>query len=608
MLLLLLATCGYLTAQSFVESSEEAGLTHIIRPLTRISTGLAIFDFDNDGDDDVYVVGGQTEDALFRNDGNGNFENVSEEFGIVEATFGITTQSVVTADIDNDGIREIMLGTFVIAGASTDRVPNLLLRLNEATGKYENIAPAAGLIDTMWTTNATFFDADLDGNLDLYVSDYIDEIGFTRDSMNMLSGFDHDCGENRFFFGNGDGTFTPNDELFGPGNQGCTLAGMATDTDNDGDQDLIVINDFGQWIEPDALYRNDLQDGLFTDDDQTSSFRNMHYGMGIAAGDVNEDLLMDYYITNIGRNAFMLNQGNNVFTRAEASYRITDEFTNFGNFTTGWGTFFADLNNDTYLDLFVANGFVASALDVDDSRQSDKVFRGLPQERFFDATPSSGITDTMTTRGAVYADLDNNGLLDILVVVIGNGPEPDDIRYYRNVTSNAGGYVAFRLSSDEGNRDAFGSKVTVYAGGRAFLREHVCGGSHASQNSSLLHFGLGDITAVDSVSIRWPDGRVGWMYEPEINRVHTIERGDLLSSVQSQWQRPSFSISPNPATNQLMVTGTSYAGPYQVIDLNGRRVAEGELSPFNKLVLLPELTPGMYLLRLGRGTAKFIVR
>ena len=595
-------------AQVFVESSSAAGLAHTLLPLGNIGSGLAVFDYDGDGDDDIYVVGGREADALFENDGTGNFTNVAGPRGIRSITDGIATQSVVTGDLDNDGRREIFLGTFQRVVNGSGITNNLLLRYNETSGRYEDVSFAAGLFEPIWTIGATLFDANADGYLDLYETHYIVDPGFERDSSGTVTGFDHDCGADRLWLGDGDGTFTDAADLVGGGNVGCGLSVAASDSDQDGDPDLLVINDFGQYIEPDALYRNDLPGGGFNDDEGTATFRSRHYGMGVAVGDINEDLLPDYYITNIGRNALLLNEGDNVFARAEATYRIADEFTNFGNFTTGWGTFFADLNNDTYLDLFVANGFVGSVVDVDDVRQSDKVFRGLPEPRFFDATAQSGITDTLSSRGAVYADLDSDGRLDVLVITNDGGFAPTKLRYYRNITPDAGHYVGFRLSSDEGNRDAYGSTVVVYAGGRAFWRELSSGGSHGSQHTSLIHVGLGELTTIDSVSVRWPDGRVGWLYEPAIDQVHHIARGDLLSSVGPASTSASFTVSPNPATDVLRILGLTAPAGYQLLDLNGRTLRSGRIQGMMGDIYVGQLPGGLYLLRVGMEVRKVVVR
>lgn len=596
-----------ISAQTFVESSAEVGLSHRFQPSNRISGGLAVFDFDNDGDDDLYVPGGRNGDALFVNDGSGNFTELGEQYGIRQLTDSVVTISVVTGDIDNDGIREIFVGTYTGRDSVTFRAPNLLLKYDPASGTYRDIAHEAGLLDSSYAAGAIFFDANLDGWLDLYVTNYIETSGFLRDSNGVVNGFAHDCGPDHFYLNNGDGTFTDATDLLGGGNEGCGLAALASDTDNDGDQDLLLINDFGQWIQPDALYRNDFPDNALRNDEATQDFATRHYGMGIAAGDVNGDLLMDYYVTNIGTNAFLVNEGNNRFRRQEGAYRIKDEFTAFGRFTTGWGTFFADLNNDTYLDLFVGNGFVNSGVDVDDVNQSDKVFRGLASERFFDATPESGIIDTLTTRGAVYADLNGDGKLDVLVLTLAFPADPVNVRYYRNTTEDSGHYIAFRLSSAADNRDAYGSKVTLYAGGRAFVRELSAGGSHASQSTSLLHFGLGSIGAVDSVSVRWPSGRVGWLYGPAINQVHDIARGDLISSLGNQPERQPILLYPNPARDMLFVSGVHQQQPYSLLDATGRTLAQGNLLVHSSRISLPDLPPGIYFLRLATGAFRFVV-
>lgn len=597
-----------ITGQTFEEVSGEAGLSHRFRPFNRISGGLVVFDFDNDGDDDVYVPGGRNGDALFQNDGTGHFTEVGEQYGIRDLTSGAVTISVCTGDINNDGYREIFIGTYVNVNNPNERVPNILLQYNQDSARYYNVAEQIGLTDSSYSASAVFFDANKDGWLDLYVTNYIQESGFLRDSNGMVIGFAHDCGPDHFYLNNGDGTFTDASSTWmRAGNEGCGLATVASDTDNDGDQDLLLINDFGQWIEPDALYRNDFPEPVFRSDTSTADFSTRHYGMGIAVGDVNEDLLMDYYITNIGANTFLINQGGNNFIDQAGPYRIKDEFTGFGKFTTGWGTFFADLNNDTYLDLYVANGFVNSGVDEDDFIQPDKVYRGLSDQRFFDASSTSGIVDTLTSRGAVYGDFNMDGLLDILVLTLAVEEAPINLRYYENRTENPGSYIGFRLSSPVDNRDAYGSRILVYAGGRTFLRELSGGGSHGSQHSSLMHFGLGDIPQVDSVFVQWPGGDSGWLYSPEINRIHLLEPDDLISSTVNVIRADQLTVYPNPSHGLLNIEGLSNNQLYTVFDLLGRQMAAGIAMTDKATIDLTGLAPGLYFLRIGGASISFVL-
>lgn len=598
-----------LCAQNFQEVSNEAGLSHRFRPFNRISGGLAVFDFDNDGDDDVYVPGGRNGDALFQNDGTGHFIEVGEQYGIRDLTSSAVTISVCTGDIDNDGHREIFIGTYVNVNNSNERAPNILLRYNQDSARYYNVAKEVGLLDTSYTASATFFDANKDGWLDLYVTNYIYKSGFLRDSNSVVIGFAHDCGSDKFYINNADGTFSDaTNSWLGTGNEGCGLATVASDTDNDGDQDLLLINDFGQWIEPDALYRNDFPQNSLRADGATADFNTRHYGMGIAVGDVNEDLLMDYYITNIGANTFLLNKGGNRFIEQAGPYRIKDEFTGFGNFTSGWGTFFADLNNDTYLDLFVANGFVNSGVDQDDFIQPDKVFRGLADQRFFDASSLSGIVDTLTSRGAVYGDFNMDGLLDILVLTLAVDEAPINLRYYENRTKNSGHYIGFRLSSIVDNRDAYGSRIIVYAGGRAFLRELSSGGSHGSQHSSLLHFGLGEISQVDSVKVQWPSGKIGKLYAPEIDQIHFLQPDDLISATNQENLKNQLKVFPNPTSGLLNLKGLTDMQSFKLYDIFGRQILTGIISASDPSIDLSGIVSGFYILRIQGLSLPFVVK
>lgn len=594
-----------MSAQPFLEKAAASGLVHDYSDSYLISGGIALFDFDLDGDLDVYACGGRVSDRLFANDGNGLFTDVSEQYGIKALTEAVTTISVTTGDIDNDGVREIYLGTLANSARINFRARNMLLQLDPLTGEYEDRAREAGLRDSLFAAGAQFMDYNRDGLLDLYVLDYLEMPVPVRDSEDNLVGFNHDCGGNRMYLGIGDGNFRDVTNTTNLNDEGCSLAVVASDTDNDGDQDLLLANDFGRWVEPNALYLNNFPDEPFSNDERTSDMSAEMYGMGIATGDVNGDLLMDYYVTNIGANALFINQGGNQFLRQEGRYRVKDEFTAFGDFTTGWGTFFADLNNDTYLDLYVANGFVSSGVDVDDRVQPDRVYLGTDDERFYDANNETGIRDTTVSRGAVYGDLNGDGLLDMVVLDVKAVEDGTSLLYYEN-NGTSSNYINFRLTASQSNRDGYGTRVIAYSGGRAFLRELTAGGSHGSQHGDELHVGLGGNTMVDSVLFNWPDGSKGWLYQPDINRTHTISPEDLVvTAVDSYGQRSRLEIFPNPAFDKLYVRGLGESTLFRVFTLSGQEILKGE-SEFDGSISLLGLPAGVYVLQVDTGVTRFV--
>ncbi|MEM6770281.1 MAG: ASPIC/UnbV domain-containing protein, partial [Bacteroidota bacterium] len=320
---------------------------------------------------------------------------------------------------------------------------------------------------------------------------------------------------------------------------------------------------------------------------------------------------LDYYVTNIGANTLYVNQGNNRFTQQAGAWRVKDEFTDTGQFTTGWGTFFADLNNDSYLDLFVANGPVYNGLDVDGLRQGDRLYRGLAEGRFANVSASAGLTDTIISRGAAYADFNADGLVDFVVISVEALDDQRGLYYYQNTTESSGGFISLELIDDSGtaNHEAFGSWVKVYAAGRVFLRELSGGSSHSGQSSEELHFGLGAISEADSVVVRWPDGERSIVKAPSLNQKHTLLRSNLpvTTSIPHFTAWDKLEVFPNPTGRRLEVRGAYHQDAYQIFDATGRLVSKGELQGPDTVLSVDSLANGVYLLRVGNILRRFIV-
>lgn len=573
------------TAQpQFEERSRQAGLQFVHNGMLLMGGGAAAFDVDNDGDEDLYVTGGTEHDALFLNDGAGNFTNVSEQFGIVELTKNVVTTSVTTGDIDNDGLREIFVGT--IGPVNTEGVwsKNLLLQFNAELNQFEDHAMDFGLKDKSFCMGGHFFDVNLDGFLDLYVLNYVEEPGVITEGSQVV-GFDHHCGRNPLYINNGKQFFSDRSVIYGLINDGCTLAATSSDIDLDGDPDLLVANDFGRWVLPNALYQNDYPAPSFADISEASGMDAEMYGMGIAVGDYDEDLDPDFYITNIAANRFFENQGNKTFADLAPYLGLEDAYAlGTALYTTGWGTFFADVNNDTYLDLFIANGFVASAIDRDGYRQEDHLLLGGQNHQFENVGAESGITFEGLSRGAVYADFNRDGKIDLLTVtndILFPGPT-NFLQYYENRSPDRN-WIAFRLEGNLSNRDAFGAKVVLHHGWRKRIQEVSGGSSHASQHSSVVHFGLADLDQVDSVQVFWPGGNMETTYTPAINQVHRIvqrESAEERVSTEGIFLQQDMKIRFNPASQRVELDYQGYQF-YEctlvVSDMIGRVIKRQEL-------------------------------
>ena len=322
--------------------------------INEMGGGAAFFDMDNDGDEDLWISGGINRDVLYENDGSGYFKEVGVQAGLTITTNMVTT-GVVTGDVDNDSYSDVLLLTH-------RGFHNTLLR-NKGDGTFQDVTTSAGLEDeSAYTLAAAMGDVNLDGYLDIYIANYIKKHVLLYDmTEDTVQGFDHTCHANRLYINNGDWTFTEVAEEQGVSDKGCGLAVAFSDYDGDNDADILVANDFGSWVLPNALYKNQFPEDGYEDVGKFSGMDVQIYGMGIAIGDYDMDLDLDYYITNIGKNVLLQNMGNGIFTDQAVQAGVPDTYVDEGLFTTGWGTAFMDFDNDTDLDLYVVNGFVPAA-------------------------------------------------------------------------------------------------------------------------------------------------------------------------------------------------------------------------------------------------------
>lgn len=616
-----------LSAQHFVEGQEAAGIDHIVSHSSFMGGGAAFFDADNDGDDDLYITSGKEVDHFYVNNGDGTFSNLTESAGFASTDFYYTT-GVVAGDIDNDGFKDLFVINWGSDDPNSSLSPNLLYH-NNGDGTFAESQPF--LADSSFSIGATFLDYDLDGWLDLYVVNYVAEANFIFDG-NIVVGFDHTCFSNQLYRNNGDGTFTEVGDETNLADTGCALATTATDYDMDGDMDIYIANDFGEFIQPNKLYRNNITLGNFTEVGEDTNADVPMYGMGIAVGDIDQDLDLDYYITNFGQNAMIRNDGEsftNVTDICGAGNQWVVEDTSL---TVGWGTAFIDIDNDTDLDLYVANGYVPSPNFLPSTLfMNDKLYLNEAAELpFTDVGEDYGITNKFASRGMSYSDFDNDGDIDILSVVLNVpinqpvGSLPYATLLYRNEAGNQNNWIQVTLEGVEANRDAYGAKVIVYADGKALLQEMSGGASHASHPSSRLHFGLADATTVDSISVIWTGGRrTQTSYDYTANQViHIVEDTSIpniaVSTEELFAQANAFQLAPNPATQNVSLrwntTELIQLQQIEIFNTSGQLVQQQSLSVLaseGQIKLdLNELSSGIYyvLIRTNQGvTARKLV-
>lgn len=569
---LLVFSASPISAQ-FTEVSLESGMALQHTNAMLIGGGGAFFDYNNDGWLDIYLVGGNDDDGLFHNNGDGTFTNVSEAAGL-ESTSGYQTTGVITGDVDKDGYRDVFVMTW-------DTQANLLLH-NNGDGTFTEMGRKVGLNGVSFSMAASFGDFNLDGYLDLYVGNYIEENGgYTPDD-----GFGHICSTNFFYVNQGDGTFEEVSEDYGLNDNGCTLSVAFTDLDNDNDADLLLANDFGEWVTPNAAFENLHPSNSFSNVAVEANLDLKIYAMGIAIGDYNEDGLLDYYMTNIGHNPLLKNRGGFQFEEVaqisgvDNTYSGTDPETGNFLFATSWGAAFLDYNNDTYLDLFVSNGHVP-AVDAIKNAENDpnKLFRNNQANgTFTDMSSIMGIANSDICRGMATGDYDNDGDMDILVVAITAPSRPstfeDHIMLFRNDNPPAN-WLKVELEGVNSNKEGIGSRVEVSVDGRTFIREIDGGSSHASHNSTIAHFGLADYEMVDEVRVKWLGGEDQIFTNVAANQLVSIKEGESTAIEEQTARLLQLHTTPNPFQTTTQI---HYSLPkastvsLEIYDVTGRLV------------------------------------
>lgn len=496
---------------------------------------LAAFDYDNDGRLDLYLLSAGpfealtgtapfAESRLFRNLGGGHFADVTREAGVANLGWAM---GAVAGDYDGDGWIDLYVSNL---GA------NRLYR-NLGNGRFEDVAKRAGVqLAGYGTTGGTFGDYDRDGDLDLFVCGYLNfdarrpprpgvdiAVNFCRfRGVDVMCGPRGLAGTRDFLFrNNGDGTFSEVAEAAGvadpAGHFGFSAAFV--DVNNDGWLDLVVVND----STPNYLYLN-RRDGTFEDVSYLSGFAlnldgRAQAGMGLAVGDYNNDGWVDLFLAHFSDDYDTLyrNQGGDFFLDVSYEAGVAEETLPF----VGWGTGFLDFDNDTRLDIFVANGHVYPIVDRHrwgtSWRQRPLLFRNRDGEHFaaVPPRPGTGLAAVISGRGAAFGDFTDDGRVDVVINCLDAPP-----KFLKNVT-RGGHRVAVELAGgDQVPTGGIGATVYLTAGGRRQRRDVFTGGSFASSSDSRLYFGLGESERVELLTVHWPDGRVDhWRNLPANHRI-----------------------------------------------------------------------------------------
>jgi hypothetical protein len=532
----------------FIDVARQAGLTApnvwggIDRKRIIIETkgsGLAFFDYDNDGWLDIYLSNGSRLDAhwpagkaptthLYKNNRDGTFTDVTEKSGLGRSGW---QTGVCVGDYDNDGWDDLFC---------TFWGHNILFH-NNGNGTFTDVTEKAGLAQSKgrWGTGCSFLDYDRDGHLDLFVCNFIKldpDKPPTLDDMNFCQwkGVPTMCGPRGLpgdtdilYHNNGDGTFTDVSEKAGilkPGPR-YSISSVSYDFDNDGWPDIYVAVD----SEPSMMFKNN-HDGTFTD---VAVMAGCAYnddgheqaGMGIGVADYDCDGWLDIFKTNFADDTCDLYHNNGDGTFSDVSF-ISGIGIN--NNYVAWGCGFIDYDNDGWTDIVQVNGHVYPEIDNYNFGETFKnqrlVYKNLGNGRFQDvsAQMGPGIMARFSSRGAAFGDYDNDGGMDVLVLNMNELPS-----LLHNVGGNKQNWIKLKLVGSKCNRTAIGARVRVFTGKHIQMDEVSSGGSVMSQNDLRLHFGLGKVDTVDAIEVKWPTTqKIERFTQVKANQILTIREGD----------------------------------------------------------------------------------
>ncbi|AXP82190.1 ASPIC and UnbV [Mariniflexile rhizosphaerae] len=479
---------NHLKAQSFSRIETFANLNKLEE-----NNGVAIADYNKDGYPDLFVVAAlkdengvdKSHSRLYKNNNDGTFLDITESAGLLKDFFPVTDPGITPeealkgakfgafwGDYDNDGFPDLFL----------TNIYKLYLFHNKGDGTFEDVTKQAGILETSECvyTDATWFDYNKDGLLDLYVSDWAG------------------CNSNSFYVNNGNGTFTNKIELFADTGNKHSFMSLPFDFNNDGWQDLYVANDVpGQTCD---LFINQNGKG-FTEETESYGLHFNQNAMGLALGDYNLDGYFDLYITNIDKNVLFENNGKNTY------YNETSTVQGVKYTEWAWDAVFADFDLDADEDLFVVNGFNYKS----NGAEKNIYFQNLHANggsKFINKSEASNLGDLTISVGAGVFDFDNDGDLDVFVT---NSDRPS--YFYENKTTDFTNknenlhWLKISLEGTISNRDAIGTKIQVKTDKNTLIR-YFTGKGFLSQNSVPVHFGLANATKIEALKITWPSGLV----------------------------------------------------------------------------------------------------
>jgi enediyne biosynthesis protein E4 len=511
------------TAAAGITFVHQSGATPDKFMMETFGSGVAWIDIDNDGFQDLFFVNGApgASNILYKNNRNGTFSNITAQSGTAGAGTRAYKTGVAVGDYDNDGLLDLYVTAYG---------PNILYR-NLGNGTFADVTAAAGVAGSPseWSTSAGFFDYDRDGDLDLYVANYVD---FRMDENpwcgDRKPGYRMYCNPtifdgtaSRLYRNNGNGTFTDVSKPAGVANPaGKGLGVVFCDYDRDGDQDIYVANDLVRNF----LYRNN-GDGTFQDVAYAASVGfdingKPQAGMGVDCGDVDGDGRPELFVTNFSEelNTLYKNHGDGTFEDVTQQIGLGSGF-----LPLGFGTKMYDYDNDGDLDIHVTNGHVIDNVKLYTPalsyEQKDLLYENAGGE-FKDVSAQAGgaLQNTRVGRGLAVADFDNDGFLDVAISSLGRKAV-----LLRNRGVSKANWIEIRAEGTTSNRFGLGATVRVQTPGTLQVREINNAASYQSANDIRLHVGLGAAKSIPQIEILWPSGIRQILEDVAVNQILTVK-------------------------------------------------------------------------------------
>lgn len=529
----------------YQEISAEAGIFE-----AGLNRSAAVGDFNNDGQDDIFVCRISKPNLLYKNNGDNTFSEVAAELGL---DFTGNSNTAVWGDLDNDGWIDLYVGS--------RNEPNLLYH-NNGDGTFTEIGQEAGVAAIRNPRSVHVVDINKDGLLDIYVANLRDQ--------------------NNFYINLGGMQFK--DKIFETNARDISIAQAAIffDYDNDGDQDLYLSHDAYQ---ANILYQND-GTGYFTDVSVASNTNIKIQSMGVDVADINQDGWLDMYITNLGRNVVLVNNQDGTFSNISEKTGLTDV-------GMGWGNCFLDFDNDGLIDVYTAN-------DSYFSPYPNALQRNLGNDTFETVGETTAIASMAGSYGTASLDINHDGLLDLFVA--NTGQEGNQL--FLNITPNPGNFLNIKARGTVSNRNAIGTKITLEAEGQIFTDEINGGSGFASQNSLTLHVGLGTHSLVDKMTVVWPNGNEEVYDNIPVNQTINLMEGEgWFNNALPLYE---LQLGPNPMedrqTLNLRIQKPQFID-IQILDLQGRFLSslfseELEAGSHGFEWKKENLAPGLYFLKI----------